>query len=48
MTEVVVLDGGLPKWRREGRPMDDLVLLAANPPFHAAAQQCDGSEISRR
>jgi thiosulfate/3-mercaptopyruvate sulfurtransferase len=23
--DVVVLDGGLPKWRREGRPMDDLV-----------------------
>lgn len=22
--DVVVLDGGLPKWRREGRPMDDL------------------------
>ena len=22
--EVVVLDGGLPKWRREGRPLDDL------------------------
>lgn len=23
--DVVVLDGGLPKWRREGRPLDDLV-----------------------
>ena len=23
--EVVVLDGGLPKWRREGRPLEDLV-----------------------
>jgi len=23
--EVVVLDGGLPKWRREGRPVEDLV-----------------------
>jgi thiosulfate/3-mercaptopyruvate sulfurtransferase len=23
--EVVVLDGGLPKWRREGRPLEDLI-----------------------
>jgi len=23
--DVVVLDGGLPKWRREGRPLDDLI-----------------------
>jgi thiosulfate/3-mercaptopyruvate sulfurtransferase len=23
--EVVVLDGGLPKWRREGRPVEDLI-----------------------
>lgn len=28
-TDVVILDGGLPKWKREGRPIDDLL-----PPPH--------------
>jgi thiosulfate/3-mercaptopyruvate sulfurtransferase len=31
--DVVVLDGGLPKWRREGRPMDDLVPMPGTRHF---------------
>jgi thiosulfate/3-mercaptopyruvate sulfurtransferase len=31
--DVVVLDGGLPKWRREGRPLDDLVPMPSSRHF---------------
>jgi thiosulfate/3-mercaptopyruvate sulfurtransferase len=31
--DVVVLDGGLPKWRREGRPLDDLVPMPSTRHF---------------
>ena len=34
-----VLDGGLPKWRREGRPMEDMSRNPYPAPFHAAAEQ---------
>lgn len=33
--DVAVLDGGLPKWRREGRPMNDLVPLPHQRHFTA-------------
>ena len=35
--EVVVLDGGLPKWRREGRPLEDAVPKPA--PRHFTPKQ---------
>ena len=35
--DVVVLDGGLPKWRREGRPLDDLVPMPS--PRHFTPRQ---------
>ena len=34
--DVAVLDGGLPKWRREGRPVDDIPARPANGTLHAA------------
>ena len=46
--DVVVLDGGLPKWRREGRPLDDLAPVPAPPPFHAAARTTRCCATSRR
>lgn len=33
--DVVILDGGLPKWRAEGRPLDDHAVTRAPRAFHA-------------
>ena len=33
-TDVAVLDGGLPKWRAEGRPVEDVAPDPARPPLH--------------
>ena len=33
-TDVAVLDGGLPKWRAEGRPLEDGAPDPARPPLH--------------
>jgi thiosulfate/3-mercaptopyruvate sulfurtransferase len=34
-TDVVLLEGGLPKWRAEGRPVDDRPVQRAPRAFHA-------------
>lgn len=33
--DIVILDGGLPKWRAEGRPVDDKPVVRTPRPFHA-------------
>ena len=46
--DVVVLDGGLPKWRSEGRPLEDMSASPFARHFTARAESRAGARISIR
>ena len=46
--DVMVLDGGLAKWRAEGRPLTDMPTPAAGAALHRAAEQPAASASSTR
>ena len=45
--DVAVLDGGLPKWKSEGRPIEDGPAEAAGAAFHRALPLDDGARQAR-
>lgn len=48
-TDIAVLDGGLPKWQAEGRPVDNALPIVSSGCFTASRQErlvCDAAQVA--